>query len=74
MMGNPKNTKAINMFLDKEVQIFPGDTYKKRGIVKAIDDAGVTILITYYNGSDNRFEVGKLQYYSHADVLTLKEF
>lgn len=72
-MINPKNTKSINMFLNKEVQIFPGDTYKKCGIVKEVDDVGVTILITYYSGSDNNFEVGKLHYFSHTAVLELKE-
>lgn len=39
-------------FLDKEVQIYPGDSYSKYGIVRDISEAGVVFEITKSNAND----------------------
>lgn len=38
-------------FLNKEVRIFPNDTYYKYGIVRDISDKGVTFEITRTNAT-----------------------
>ena len=65
-------------FLNKEVQIYPGDTNHKYGIVKDINDAGIVFEITKYfrpgQGSvgDSQYEVGKLIFISFSSKLTFK--
>lgn len=39
-------------FLNKEVQIYPGDTYHKYGIVRDINEAGVVFEITRSTADD----------------------
>lgn len=39
-------------FLNKEVQIYPGDTYYKYGIVRDINEGGVVFEITKSNAND----------------------
>ena len=57
-------------FLGKEVQIYPGDTYKKRGIVRDINPAGVVFEITATEASN--YTVGKLHFISWAANLTFR--
>ena len=59
-------------FLGKEVIIYPGDSYKKTGIIKDINSAGVTFKITAYSGNDNQYERNKLTFISFTK-LTFKE-
>lgn len=33
-------------YIGKEIQLYPGDTYKKYGIIENVDDLGWTIRIT----------------------------
>ena len=46
------------MFIDKEVRIFPHDTYYKYGILKGVDESSVVFLIT--KSEDDGYPVGKL--------------
>jgi len=55
-------------YLNKEVQIYPGDTYYKYGIVRDISDAGVVFEITRTNASD--FDVGSLRFIAFSSNLT----
>lgn len=57
-------------FLNKEVQIYPGDTYKKKGIVRDINNAGVVFEITMSESS--QYTVGKLHFISWAANLCFK--
>jgi hypothetical protein len=47
-------------FLGKEVQIYPGDTYAKYGIVKDICEQGVTFEITNYTDTQADWKAGQL--------------
>lgn len=49
-------------FLNKEVQIYPGDTYDKYGIVKDINQAGVIFEIT--KSSAYNFVPGTIRFIS----------
>lgn len=60
--------------IGKEVNIHPGDSNKKRGIILDIDDNGALFQITYYNGSDGQYQVGKKYYISFSARLTFSEY
>ena len=57
-------------FLGKEVQIYPRDTNKKKGIVRDINQAGVVFEITMSEASN--YTVGKLHFISWSACLTFK--
>jgi hypothetical protein len=57
-------------FLNKEVQIYPGDTYYKYGIVRDINEAGAVFEITRTN-ADN-YTCGSLHFISWAANLSFK--
>jgi hypothetical protein len=67
----PKYRKEL---IGKEVKIYPGDSNKKRGVILDIDDKGVLFQITYYNGSDGQYQVGKKYYISFEARLTFSEY
>lgn len=58
-------------FLGKEVQIYPGDTYSKKGIVRDINNAGVVFEITEAD-KHTQYTVGKLHFISWSANLTFK--
>ena len=41
------STAKLKDLIGKEVIIYPGDTYKKRGIVKEVSDHGILFKITF---------------------------
>ena len=45
-------SQMSQMFLNKQVQLYPGDTNSKFAIVKEINDAGVVFQITKSDCSD----------------------
>lgn len=55
-------------YLGKEVQIYPGDTYSKFGIVRDINDNGVAFEITRSEAS--RYRVGDIVFISYSNNLT----
>ena len=59
--------------IGKEVQIYPGDSNKKRGIVLEVYPHGVLFEITYYSSVDGQYVVGKQHYISFAANLSFRE-
>lgn len=65
-----KNKTEFESFIGKEVKIYPGDTYKKRGILTEINEYGFLFKITY--ADDNAYyKVGESVFISRANMLTL---
>lgn len=67
-------SKYREELIGKEVNIYPGDSNKKRGVILDIDDNGVLFQITYYSGSDGQYQVGKKYYISFEARLTFSEY
>lgn len=65
--------ETLKPFLNKEVNIFPGDSYSKRGIVKAIDEFGILFLITHTHPKVDDYKVGKLHFINHSCNIKLSE-
>lgn len=59
------------MFLDKTVHIYPGDTHGKNGRVKDITPAGITFLITA--SSCPQYTVGHLYFIAFSTRLTFEK-
>ncbi len=66
----PQNL-ALASFLGKEVQIYPRDSYAKRGVVEGVSDAGVIFRVTHSEASD--FPVGKRVFIAFSNHLTFHE-
>jgi hypothetical protein len=62
-----------NELIGKEVRIYPGDTYKKQGVILDINDHGVLFRITYYAGSDHQYRIGKKHFISYSASLIFAE-
>ena len=60
------------LFLGKEVQLFPGDSDRNYGEVKAVDDNGVVFMITKAVPGTG-YTVGKLHFISFSARLSMKE-
>lgn len=67
------DSKVAELFLGKNVRIYPDDTNSKTGEVVDVNDHGVTFKITTYNGSDERYVVGKLHYIAFSARLSMSE-
>lgn len=60
-------------FLNKEVQIYPGDTYSKFGIVRDINENGVVFEITRADSHAYQYnKVGDTIFISYSNNLTFK--
>ena len=57
----------------KEVVIYPGDTYPKRGHVIEISDHGVLFKITKAPSYSSQYKVGTLHFISFSAKLTFRE-
>ena len=57
--------------IGQEVQIYPGDTDYKFGLIRDIDDNGVLFEIT--RSKDRNFRPGKLMFISFSARLTFEE-
>jgi hypothetical protein len=60
----------IETYLNKEVQIYPGDTYSKFGIVKDISENGVVFEIT--RSDTPYYRVGDIVFIAYSNNLTFK--
>lgn len=67
------NKEIAEIFLGKEVVIYPSDSDRKQGIVKAVSDGGVVFEITRYTGRNDYYVVGKNQFISFASNLSFRE-
>jgi|688.fasta_scaffold915386_1 hypothetical protein len=64
---------SLQVLVGKEVQIYPGDSNKKRGILLEISEQGYLFKITYYSGTDRNYEVGKLHFIGKNNNIIIKE-
>ena len=54
-------------YIGKEIQLYPGDTYKKYGIIENVDDLGWTIRITdMQEGYSSSYKIGDRVFISHS--------
>lgn len=63
-------TKKPIFIVGVKVQIYPGDSYSKFGIIREIDEKGYTFEIT--ESQAREFEVGDFIFWSHATPLKMK--
>lgn len=63
---------TCSVFLNKEVQIYPSDSYRKFGIVKGVDNNGILFLITKTEDAKS-YPVGKLVFISYSSNLKILE-
>ena len=68
-----ETAKMLSQFLGKNVRIYPGDSYKKTGIVRDVTERGVLFEITSYSGKDDQYVVGKLHFISLTGPLDFRE-
>ena len=68
-----RNDFSRSEWIGKEVQIYPGDSHKKCGKIVGMNDAGVTFLITRYDGHDKDWVVGKHKFVSYSAKLSFIE-
>ena len=58
------------IYVGKEIQLYPGDTYRKFGIIKSVDDLGWIVEITESRCS--HYEVGNEYFISHSNGFKFK--
>jgi hypothetical protein len=59
-------------YIGKAIQIYPGDSYSKFGIIIDVDDLGWTIKVTKSLDKLGTFEEGKEYFISHSKPFTFK--
>ena len=60
-------------YTGKEIQFYPGDTYKKWGIIEDVDDLGWTIKITDMQEEYNTpYSIGDKIFISHSKPFSFK--
>lgn len=58
-------------YIGRQIQLYPGDTISKWGVIEGVDDLGFTIKITKVNGTRyNDFQEGKTYFLNHAKNIT----
>lgn len=62
--------KAEN-YIGKNIQLYPGDTYSKFGIIVNVDDLGWTIKITNAHERSD-YELNKEYFFNHSTNLKFK--
>jgi hypothetical protein len=55
----------------KEVQIYPGDTYKKWGIVLEVNDNGILFEITKADDNALSYQKGSIRFISYSANLNI---
>lgn len=55
----------------KEVQIYPGDTYKKWGIVLEVNDNGILFKITKADNNALSYQEGSIRFISYSANLNI---
>jgi hypothetical protein len=59
-------------YAGKMIQLYPGDSYAKLGVIVDVDDLGWTVGITKSNDKLGSFEAGKEYFISHSKPFTFK--
>lgn len=57
-------------YIGKNIQLYPGDTYKKYGKILNVDDLGWTIEITDVSSGYNIHAIGDVVFISHSKPFT----
>ena len=57
--------------IGKEVQIYPGDTYKKWGIVLEVNDNGVLFKITRAENGASSYQKGSIRFIAYSANLNI---
>jgi hypothetical protein len=61
------------IYIGKEIQLYPGDTYKKYGIIENVDDLGWIIKITDMQNEYNApYSVGDKIFISHSKPFSFR--
>lgn len=59
-------------YIGKEVQPYPGDTYKKYGIIENVDDLGWTIKITEQEEYNAPYSIGDRIFINHSKSFSFR--
>lgn len=60
-------------YVGKEIQFYPGDTYKGWGIIEDVDDLGWTIRITDMQESySSSYKIGDRVFISHSKPFSFR--
>lgn len=57
------------IYIGKEIQLYPGDTYKKYGIIENVDDLGWIIKITDTEDCNSRYKIGDRIFISNSEAF-----
>lgn len=63
--------KCMQDLVGKEVQIYPGDTYKKWGIVLEVNDNGMLFEITRAESGAPSYSPGSIRFISYSANLNI---
>lgn len=63
--------KCMQDLVGKEVQIYPGDTYKKWGIVLEVNDNGMLFEITRAEDGAPSYQKGSIRFISYSANLNI---
>lgn len=63
--------KCVQDLVGKEVQIYPGDTYKKWGIVLEVNDNGVLFEITRADDNAFSYQKGSIRFIAYSANLNI---
>lgn len=63
--------KCVQDLVGKEVQIYPGDTYKKWGIVLEVNDNGILFEITKADDNALSYQKGSIRFISYSANLNI---
>ena len=64
--------KMQEIYLGKEVQLYPNDTISKYGIIEDINSHGIIIKITEVDMPGTAYKVGDITFISFMNSLTFK--
>ena len=62
---------CVQDLVGKEVQIYPGDTYKKWGIVLEVNDNGVLFRITRAESGATAYSPGSIRFIAYSANLNI---
>ena len=60
-----------NLYLNRKIQLYPGDTYKKFGTITNVDEYGFTVKITEAQPHSG-YQKGEEHFISHSTPFKFK--
>lgn len=64
--------KMLAQFIGKEIQIYPGDTCKKYGILLDADENGILVKITRASKNQSTYKEGNIYFISFSARLAFR--